>query len=48
VIGEAQRHGKTVFQTNPNHKITEQYRALAQEIESRLLAFGALRELVNG
>jgi chromosome partitioning protein len=48
VIGEAQRHGKTVFQTNPNHKITEQYRALAHEIESRLLAFGAVRELVNG
>jgi chromosome partitioning protein len=48
VIGEAQRHGKTVFQTNPNHKVSDQYRVLAQELENRLMAFGAGREVVHG
>jgi chromosome partitioning protein len=36
VIPEAQKDGKTIFQTTPNHKLAEQYRALAREIESRL------------
>jgi chromosome partitioning protein len=39
VIGEAQRHGKTIFQTEPDHKVTEQYRHLARELEQRLAAF---------
>lgn len=36
VVPEAQKDGKTIFQTAPNHKLTEQYRALAREIEARL------------
>ena len=36
VIPEAQRVGKTLFQTAPHHKVCEQFRALALEIESRL------------
>jgi len=42
VIGEAQRQGKTVFQTDPTHKVTEQYRKLASELEQRLAAFAAM------
>jgi len=42
VIGEAQRQGKTSFQTDPTHKVTEQYRKLASELEQRLVAFAAL------
>ena len=36
VIPTAQKLGKTVFQTNPEHKICEEYLALAKEIEFRL------------
>lgn len=36
VVPEGQKDGKTIFQTAPNHKVTEQYRALAREIEARL------------
>ena len=36
VIPEAQKVGKTVFQTDPAHKIAEQYRQLAREFEKRL------------
>ena len=39
VVGEAQRQGKTTFQTNTNHKVTEQYRSLARELETRLHIF---------
>jgi len=35
-IPEAQKLGKTVFQTDPAHKIAEQYRQLARELEQRL------------
>ena len=35
VIPESQKLGQTVFQTEPRHKITEQYRELAREIEKR-------------
>jgi chromosome partitioning protein len=42
VIGEAQRQGKTIFQTDPAHKVTEQYRQLASELEQRLAAFAAM------
>ncbi len=34
----AQSHGKTLFQTEPAHKVTEQYRKLAREVLSRLEA----------
>lgn len=36
VIPSAQKAGKTVFQTNPDHVVAQQYRALATEIENRL------------
>lgn len=39
VVPQAQKLGKTVFQTDPGHKVTEQYRELAREIEARLRAF---------
>jgi chromosome partitioning protein len=39
VVGEAQKLGKTIFQTHPTHKVTDQYRALAQEVENRLAQF---------
>jgi chromosome partitioning protein len=35
VVPEAQKLGKTVFQTDSNHKVAQQYRELAQEIEER-------------
>ena len=36
VVGDAQNLGKTLFETNPAHKVTEQFRALALEIEERV------------
>jgi chromosome partitioning protein len=36
VIDEAQKAGKTLFETHPDHKVTEQYRHLAKEMEARL------------
>jgi chromosome partitioning protein len=39
VVGEAQKLGKTIFQAYPDHKVTDQYRALAREVEARLEAF---------
>jgi chromosome partitioning protein len=36
VVPEAQKEGKTIFQTSPSHKVCEQYRSLASEIENRL------------
>jgi chromosome partitioning protein len=38
-VPKAQRDGKTLFQTNPVHKVTEQYRQLAREVELRLHKF---------
>src|SRR4051794_33713523 len=35
VVPEASKLGKSVFQTDPTHKVAHQYRALAQEIEER-------------
>jgi chromosome partitioning protein len=35
VVPEAQKLGKTVFQTDPTHKVAQQYRELAREIEGR-------------
>jgi chromosome partitioning protein len=39
VVPQAQKDGKTVFQTDPTHKVAEQYRALAKEIEDRIAMF---------
>lgn len=35
VVPEAQKNAKTVLQTDPSHKVAQQYRALAQEVEQR-------------
>src|SRR3954453_19942564 len=35
VVPEAQKLAKTVFQTDPTHKVAQQYRALAREVEER-------------
>lgn len=56
VIPSAQKVGKTVFQTSPDHAVAHQYRALAEEIEQRLLTLEARNpelalargEVVNG
>lgn len=36
VIPEAQKAGRTVFDTEPAHKVAEQYRELAREVEARV------------
>ncbi len=36
-VPQAQKLGKTLFQTHPTHAVTEQYRVLAREVETRLL-----------
>ena len=36
VVPQAQKQGKTLFQTHPNHIVTEQYREIAADIERRL------------
>jgi chromosome partitioning protein len=36
VIPQTQKVGKTLFETHSTHKITEEYRSLAEEIEQRL------------
>lgn len=38
VVSAAQKLGKTVFETEPDHKVTQAYRALAREVEGRLAA----------
>jgi chromosome partitioning protein len=37
VVPAAQKERKTVFQTDPTHLVAEQYRALAREIEARIM-----------
>ncbi len=39
VISTAQKLGKTIFETEPDHKVTMEYRALAREFEERLAEF---------
>lgn len=36
VIPQTQKVGKTLFETHSSHKVTDEYRALAREIEERL------------
>jgi cellulose biosynthesis protein BcsQ len=36
VIPQTQKVGKTLFETHSTHKVTDEYRALAAEIETRL------------
>jgi chromosome partitioning protein len=37
-ICESQKQGKTMFQLYPTHKVTDQFRELSRELESRLNA----------
>lgn len=37
-VPDAQQTGRTIFQTEPDHKVTEEYRKLAQEMLGRLRA----------
>jgi nitrogenase subunit NifH len=37
-ISGSQKLGKTMFQTYPTHRVTDQYRALAHEVEDRVNA----------
>lgn len=46
VVGEAQKLGKTIFQTHPTHKVTDQYRTLAREVENRLAEFARAQQAV--
>lgn len=36
VIPQTQKFGKTLFETHSTHKVTDEYRALAKEVEERL------------
>src|SRR5262249_2093504 len=38
-VPESQKRGQTIFQTEPRHKLTAQYRALAREVEDRFRMF---------
>ena len=48
VIPQTQKAGKTLFETHPFHKVTAEYRALAAEIEERLLHAAPVKEVANG
>lgn len=52
VIPQTQKEGKTLFETHSGHKVTDEYRALAKEIEERLAQFDAAQNetgrVVNG
>ena len=45
VIPQTQKVGKTLFETHATHKVTGEYRALAREIEERLLRLEAAEAL---
>lgn len=40
IISSAQKAGKTIFQTEPKHKVTDQFRALARQMEERIKQAG--------
>jgi chromosome partitioning protein len=40
VIPETQAKGKTLFATHPKHRVANQYRSVARELEERLLELG--------
>jgi chromosome partitioning protein len=54
VIPQTQKAGRTLFETHSTHKLTDEYRSLALEIEERLLRLEApaasveVKEVVNG
>ncbi len=38
-IPQSQQQGKSIFQMEPGHKVTEEYRQLAREVEARIALF---------
>lgn len=50
VIPQTQKAGKTLFETHSTHKVTNEYRELAAEIEERLLRLEhpEMQQVVNG
>lgn len=49
VIPQTQKAGRTLFETHPDHKVTHEYRALAEELEQRLgLHEPVLAEVAHG
>jgi cellulose biosynthesis protein BcsQ len=53
VIPQTQKVGKTLFETHSTHKVTDEYRSLAGEIEERLQRLDGrvgteMNEAVNG
>lgn len=48
VIPQTQKVGKTLFETHSTHKVTDEYRALAVEIEERLARFEETGVAIHG
>lgn len=48
VIGQAQDMRKTLFDTHPTHRVTDQYRALAREVDARIREFTAPQASESG
>lgn len=44
-VPTSQKLGKTLFETHPAHRVTDEYRALAQEVESRIQEYTQLELL---
>ena len=47
VIPQAQKLGQTVLQSHGSHKVAEQYRRLAAEIEKRLERFDSEAQAIH-
>ena len=45
VIPQTQKAGRTLFETHATHKVTQEYRTLAEEIEERLARLEAAADL---
>jgi len=43
IVPTAQKLGRTILSLDPHHKVSKQFRAVADELERRLAALGALR-----
>ena len=48
IISSAQKLGKTIFETDPEHKVTEAYRDLAKEFEERIALFSGEKKEQEG
>lgn len=47
VIPQTQKFGKTLFETHSTHKVTDEYRALAKEVEERLAKIEGTNVVTN-